>query len=118
VEDDELVGMGREKKLGFCELRPVGIGLKVEINGRPCLAGLERKRRLPDLPGPNQRDSWYLVQPFRQFCCNSSFNHPSNSGVLFQIYKVISRVSSENHDFGTVKSSISNVHFLARRSAL
>jgi len=34
VEDDELVGMVREIKLGFGEFRPVRIGFKVEINGR------------------------------------------------------------------------------------
>lgn len=72
---------GGEIKLRFCELCPVGIGLEVGVDGRPCLANVECKRRLSDLPGPNQRDGWHRLQSFCQLGHNLSLNDPGNCGV-------------------------------------
>ena len=80
VEDDELILMFGQIKLGFGKLRAIGVGFQIKVNRKPRLGDLKRERCLSHLSRPDQGNGRRFLQPFRQFCIDSPTNHPSNYG--------------------------------------
>ena len=62
----------------------VCIGLEVEIDRGALLAYGERKRRLADLPRPNESDGGHAVEQFVKVGGYAALNHPCIYGVQFQ----------------------------------
>ena len=76
VEDDQLVGVVGEVELRLRKPGPVGLGLQVEVHGRPPFGDRQRQRRLADLPRPDQHHGGRLTQERAYFWSNSTGKHP------------------------------------------
>jgi hypothetical protein len=83
VENDQPVLVLGEIEFRLGESGAVCIGLEVEIDGRAPFAYGERKRRLADLPWPDESDGGHAVEQFAEIGGYSALYHPCIYGVQF-----------------------------------
>ena len=84
VENDQLVPVLGEIELRLGKSGAVGIGLEVKIDGGALPAYGERKRRLADLPRPDEGNGGHAVEQFVKVGCYAALDHPCIYGAQFQ----------------------------------
>lgn len=81
IEYDQLVLVLGEIELRLSKLGAVRVGLEVEIDRGALFAYGERKRRLADLPRPDESDGGHVVEQFVEVGFYTALDHPCIYGV-------------------------------------